>query len=162
MDLSEIPVVHEAIVESDHLDRFGHLNVAWYLHFFSEGALALFDRLSPPTEASASSPQASPELALFALEQHIRYHSELFTDDSVSIRARVLGRSEKRLHFMLFLEDGTRDTLSATIEILAINVDLASRRSVPFTEAVGRRIDDIAADHDAIGWPPPLCGVLAP
>jgi len=39
MDLSSLPVLHRADIPETYLDEMGHMNVMWYTHLFSEGAL---------------------------------------------------------------------------------------------------------------------------
>ena len=42
MNLSSLPVTHRAVIPEDFIDGFGHVNVMWYTHLFTEGAGGLF------------------------------------------------------------------------------------------------------------------------
>lgn len=152
---ADLPLVYATTVEARHLDRFRHVNVMWYTHFFDEATLALFERLGCGPSYYARSGQA-----MFALQQHTRYLRELREGERIEVRARVLGAAAKRIHFMLFLSSVEEGTLSATSELLGTHVDLASRRSSPFPADVSASIASLAREHGTLGWPAPLCGSI--
>jgi acyl-CoA thioester hydrolase len=157
MDLSALPVVYRTRVAERHLDRFGHVNVMWYTHFIDEATLSLFDRFGCGTAYLEESGNG-----MFALEEHTRYLRELRLGDGVETRARILGRSAKRIHFMLFLREPDHSEPSATSELLGMHIDLSRRRSSPFPEAVAESIDALLEEHRQLLWEAPVCGVMGP
>ncbi len=156
MNLADLPLVFATQVEARHLDRFGHVNVMWYTHFFDSGTLALFERLGCGPSYYERSGHG-----MFALEQHTRYRRELREGDQVELRPRLLGMASKRIHFMLFLTTAGQPGLSATSELLGMNIDLASRRSAPFPEAVSRATATMLAEHKLLTWLAPACGGIS-
>ena len=156
LPLEALPVVYEAVAEEKHLDRFGHVNVMWYTHFFDEATLGLFERLGCGTSYYTQSGHG-----MFALEQHTRYLRELRSSDVIEVRARLLGAGPKRIHFMLFLTTGGGSRLSATSELVGMHVRLAHRRSVPMPTVLVQAIADLLSDHRSLPWTAPACGVMS-
>ena len=58
----------EAAVEPRFLDAMGHMNVAWYVHFFDRGVWAFFAQLGLD-EAYLQ----SKKRGMFAVEENLRY-----------------------------------------------------------------------------------------
>ena len=42
MNLASLPVTYRAAIPDGFIDEFGHVNVMWYTHLFTEGAGGLF------------------------------------------------------------------------------------------------------------------------
>jgi acyl-CoA thioester hydrolase len=55
---------------------------------------------------------------------------------------------------------GTAGFRAATIEILALHVDLAGPRSIPFPDEKRRRIDALLEEHRPLPRPPELGRVI--
>lgn len=157
MDWSILPITHRVTVVERYLDRFDHVNVMWYTHLFDKATLAFFDRLGCGIAYYRKSGNA-----MFALEQHTRYLSELRLGETIEVRARALGRSSRRIHFMLFMMNTDTSKLSATTELIGMHIDLARRRSSDFPENVVQAIDDLLAKHRQLPWEAPACGVMSP
>ncbi len=68
IDLSSLPVTHQAVIPVSYLDMMGHMNVAWYTHLFGEATMEFYDRFG----LNRAYMQAN-ETGVFALEVHIRY-----------------------------------------------------------------------------------------
>jgi acyl-CoA thioester hydrolase len=154
VDLSTLPVVHADQISARHIDRFGHVNVMWYTHFFDEGTLGLFERLGCGPSYHATSGHGT-----FALEQHARYLRELREGERIELRARLLGASPKRIHFMLFLSAGPE--LSATSELLGMHVHLGTRRSAALPPAVSLAARGLLAVHRELAWTAQGCGSIS-
>lgn len=150
-----LPLVYETTVAERHIDRFGHVNVMWYTHYFDEATLGLFERLG----CGPSYYRASAH-GMFALESHTRYLSELRLGEAVQARARLLGASARRIHFILFLAGGEDRRLSATSELVGMHVDLARRRSAPLPEVVSVAASRLVEEHRALSWAAPVCGAM--
>src|ERR1044071_507298 len=89
MDLTALPITHRAVIPDDYLDVMGHMNVMWYTHLFSLGAWGLFQMVGLNRAYFGANHAGS-----FALAQHFRYVKEVRAGQHVTIRSRVLGRSE--------------------------------------------------------------------
>ncbi len=154
-DLQALPRVHRATIPEDYRDEMGHMNVMWYLHLFDRGAWGTFALFG----ADADSILAQ-HIGVFALQQHLTYHAEVHIGDDVTLYARVIGRSAKRMHFMQFIINETQGTLAATFEALAICIDMTTRRSTPWPEAIAAPLEALIGTHGALGWSPPLSGAI--
>jgi len=98
----------------------------------------------------------------FDLEHHLHYLSEVAVGDTVAIYARLLGRSAKRIHYMMFMVNETCGALAATLECVNSFADLTVRRTAPYPEKISRQIDALLAEHSRLGWEAPVCGVMGP
>ena len=66
----------------------------------------------------------------FALEAHVRYFNEVRVGQQVTVRTRVIGRSDKRFHILHFMSNDDAGTLAATMEAIGTHVDFEIRRVV--------------------------------
>jgi acyl-CoA thioester hydrolase len=138
---------HTAEVLPEWIDRNGHLNLAYYIVIFDQATDALFDALgigSRFTDITGTS--------LFIVETHTTYERELKLGEQVSVNATLIGADAKRLHFTheMFRTDGTR---AASHELMAVHVDMATRRSAPFSEATQARLSAAVAAHATLPRP---------
>ena len=129
----------------------GHMNVMWYTHLFGKGILELFQSVGLTHDYFAANNAGS-----FVLEQHIRYLAEVRVGETVSLRARALGRSEKKLHFMVLLIKEDLQALAATSEMITAHIDMASRRTSPIPTAIRLAFDVILSLHSELPWPAPV------
>jgi acyl-CoA thioester hydrolase len=134
--------VHTETVRPEWIDYNGHMNVAYYVLVFDHATDALFDALGLGADY-----RHETELSLFAVESHILYTRELALGDPVRVESRILGVDGKRLHFGHEMLHGWR---AATIELMAVHVDLATRRTAPFPADRLAAIEQAAAAHAAL------------
>src|SRR5262249_47432622 len=78
--------------------------------------------------------------SLFTVETHVCYLRELAIRDQVTVDTQVLGEDEKRLHLFQTMRLVDTDTVPATCEVMAMHLDLVTRRSAPFPGDVRERI----------------------
>ncbi|HEV2676667.1 MAG TPA: thioesterase family protein [Aliidongia sp.] len=137
--------VHAETVRPEWIDYNGHMNVAYYVLVFDHATDALFEALGlGPTYRHAN------DLTLFAVESHILYTREVAQGDLLRVESRVLGGDGKRLHFgheMFHAAEGWR---AATIELMAVHVDLATRRTSAFPPERQQAIERAVAAHAAL------------
>jgi acyl-CoA thioester hydrolase len=157
MDLTSLPITHQAIIPESYHDEMGHMNVMWYTHLFSEGADGLFSSLGMDRAYFEAN-----HAGTFALEFHVRYLAEVRAGQGITIRSRLLGRSVKRFHVMHFLINDTRGVLSATEEVVGSHVDLRTRKTSALPVAFTAAFDRLLAEHMQLNWPAPTCGVMKP
>ena len=108
MDLSPLPITHEATIPVEYLDDMGHMNVMWYTHLFDAAVYTLFGIIGLDSDYMKANNAGG-----FALETHVRYLSEVRVDHHVTVRTRLLGRSQKRFHLMNFMTNTTKGDLAA-------------------------------------------------
>ena len=155
--LADLPLFYQAVIPEAWLDDMLHTNVMWYTHLFSEGTVELFRTLGldqPYFETNRR--------GWFALENHVRYISEVRVGKHVSIRTRLLGRSEKRLHFMHFLLNDDDNVLATIAEFVSAHIDMSVRRMAPIPAQTAENFDRMLAAHQKLDWPAPVCGVMRP
>jgi acyl-CoA thioester hydrolase len=157
MNLEALPICHQAVIPESYLDGMGHMNVMWYTHLFSRAIDKLFTSLGLDREYFKAN-----HAGTFALEQHVRFRVEVRCGQHVTIRARLLGRSAKRFHFMQFMFNDDAGVLSATVESIGTHVDLRARRSSPLPPHIAEAFDRLLAEHESLAWPAPVCGVMRP
>ena len=155
MDLISLPITHRAVIPEAYLDEMGHMNVMWYTHLFSQGAWRLFQLVGLTREYFTAN-----ETGSFALAQHFRYLKEVRAGQRVTIRSRVLGRSEKRWHVIHFMTNDDIDALAATSEVVSTHVDIRIRRSSPMPATIRDAIDRLLAEHSRLAWAAPVCGAM--
>jgi acyl-CoA thioester hydrolase len=155
--LEQLPCFYRVTIGLEHLDVMGHMNVRHYLAIFDEAAWHFF-----ATFGLDEAYHTSGEGGGFSLQQSVRYLVECRVGDVVTVRARMLGRSLKRSHFMMFMINESRGLLAATLETLVSHADLKIRRTSHYPAHIAAQIDAILADHQLLAWKAPVCGVIRP
>lgn len=140
----ELELTLEAQVETLYLDSMGHMNVAWYVDLFNRGVWTFFGRYG----LGEAYLQASGR-GMFALEENVRYLSELREGETLQVYTGVLEERPKTLRLGQFMVNQRKELLSATREVVAAHIDLGSRKSTPFEPHV---LAQLAAAPRA--WPP--------
>lgn len=155
--LESLPIVYQGAVPAAYLDVMGHMNVRYYLALFDEAAWTFFVQFGMDQTY-----YDSKQGGAFALQHFINYRAEVHQNDRLTIYGRMIGRSAKRVHFMLFMVNETQNKLAATLEDMGAHADLDQRRTSPFPPAIAAQIDALIAQHNQLHWPAPLCGVINP
>jgi acyl-CoA thioesterase FadM len=153
--LAPLPLVFKAVIPPAYEDRNGHMNVRWYLALYDEAGDALYPLLGFTADYFAESGMGG-----FDLEHHIWYAAEVCVGDTVAIRARILARSAKLMHYMMFMTNETRGEISSIFECVHAHADLRVRRTAAFPAHIAGRIDDFIAVHRALPWPAPVSGSM--
>lgn len=154
--LVSLPSYAERTVPMAFEDNNGQLNVRHYLGIGSEGLdESLIEVGIPhnwPTRAG---------LACLSAEHHLTYLHELHTGDKMSVRVRLLGRSERAQHALVYVLDDTHQRLATVIEEISLCVRLDPRGTEPWPEDVAAALDERIAEHAALDWQPVTSGSLA-
>ena len=153
--LAALPVVYRTVIPPAYEDRCGHVNVRWYLALYDEAGDALYPMLGLTADYFAASGMGG-----FDLEHHLWYAAEVRIGDTVVIRARLLARSAKLMHYMMFMVNETRGVLSSLFECVHAHADLGTRHTAPFPAQVAAQIDALIAAHCALTWPAPVSGCM--
>jgi acyl-CoA thioester hydrolase len=153
--VSVLPCFHRATIIPDYLDAMGHMNVRWYMSLYDEAGWKFFDHIGMTLEYFETEKKGG-----FALRQMLQYYAEVRLGETVAIHARVLGRSEKKIYFMLFMVNETQHVLASTFESLGTHADLELRRSAPFPPHIAANLDALIAEHSQLDWDAPVCGAI--
>ena len=153
--LVSLPAVYRTVIPPAYEDRNGHMNMRWYLAIYDEAGDAMYPMLGLTADYFAASGAGG-----FDVEHHLWYSSEVRIGDTVVIRARILARSLKLFHYMMFMVNETQGILSSLFECVHAHADLRARRTAPFPTQVAAQIDAFVAEHRALAWPAPVSGSM--
>ncbi|GAA1145887.1 thioesterase family protein [Nocardioides aquiterrae] len=153
--LAALPAYAEQPVPIAFEDVNGHLNVRHYTGIASEGLDEALVPLGIPQNWPAHGH------ACFSAEHHVTYVAELRTGDRMSTRVRLLGRSERAAHALVYLLDETHQQLSCVMEEIFLHIDMNTRRTAPWPEDVAAALDGRIAEDAALPWAPETKGCLS-
>lgn len=149
-----LPAYTEQPVPVPFEDANGHLNVRHYTGIASEGLDESLADLGIPRNWPAQGH------AVFSAEHHLTYLSELLTGDRISSRVRLLGRSERAAHALVYLLDDSHQRLSFVMEEILLHIDMGTRRTAPWPEEVALALDAQIAAQARLPWEPDVSGSM--
>ncbi len=135
-------------------DVNGHLNVRHYTGIASEGLDESLVDLGIPQNWPAQGH------ACFSAEHHLTYIAELRTGDRMAARVRLLGRSERAAHVLVYLLDESRQRLSYVMEEIFLHIDMETRRTAPWPDDVAAALDKRIAEDADLPWEPDVSGCM--
>ncbi|MEN8247080.1 MAG: thioesterase family protein [Thermodesulfobacteriota bacterium] len=150
-----LPLYHREIIPLEYLDAMGHMNVRWYMALFDAAIWQFFKSYGLDRDYFTKE-----RSGVFALKHFIQYFAEVNVKETVGLRIRLLGRSDKRFQFMVFMINETTGKMASTLEVLGTHADLQSRKSSPLPPAITKKFDDQLAEDAALDWEAPLSGAI--
>ena len=148
MDAAALPVIWRESVRSEWCDYNGHLNMAYYVLIFDHATDVFHDSLGLDKPY-----RVETGCSTFAVETHTSYLAEVLDGDEVSVRTQLLDHDEKRLHYFHRMYHAEKGFLSATTEVMTVNVDLGVRKVVPMPEAIRQKAAERLALHRDVPAP---------
>jgi acyl-CoA thioester hydrolase len=125
---NSLPVLSRtASVDPAWVDIYGHMNMAYYVKLFDDLG---HDMLS--TFGLGAEYTVARRLGLFTVEAKIKYIKEVVANDPLKITLKIDDFDDKRLWSSLEMRHADRKYLAATMEQIALNVSLDTRRATPF------------------------------
>ena len=154
--VAQLPLAYRVTIPDHYRDKMGHMNMRYYLEVYDDAGDALFETfgLTPAFYKHNGS-------GGFDLEHHIHYLNEVHIGDTVTIYARLVNRSAKRLHYLLFMVNESRNLLASIYECVNSYADLTVRKTAPYPEVIATNLDSILAVHQQLTWDAPVCGVMS-
>ncbi len=154
--ITALPPIYRMTIPAKYQDENGHMNMRWYLHLYDDAGYPLVDSFG-------LTPQYHEEhhTGGFDLEHHIHYLKEVHVGDTVVIYPRLVGRSAKRIHYLLFMVNETRGTLASIFECVNSFADMTMRRTAPYPDDISAKIDAMLAEHNRLPWTAPTCGIMS-
>ena len=149
-----LPAYTEQPVPVPFEDANGHLNVRHYTGIASEGLDESLVDVGIPQDWPAHGH------ACFSAEHHLTYLAELLTGDRISSRVRLLGRSERAAHALVYLLDDSHQRLSFVMEEILLHIDMGTRRTAPWPEDVAAALDKQVAAQADLPWEPDVSGSM--
>lgn len=125
---------YRGVVYPDQLDHMGHMNVRWYSAKYDEASWQLFSALGLTADYIQQH-----QSGMAALEQTIKYNAEVHAGNLLVIKSRVTSFSNKIIRFkhIMFNSESMSEVSRSTL--IAIHMDLKSRRSSPLPDFVKDR-----------------------
>ncbi|MGB0682126.1 MAG: thioesterase family protein [Magnetovibrionaceae bacterium] len=138
------PLITEVGVKDDWIDYNGHLNVAYYVLAFDYAT----DALLAEAGINENWRQAN-QASVFVVEAHTAYENEVGRGARLFIESHLVGVQPKRLqlfHVMTVREENAKPVRVASQEIMAVSVDLQTRRSAPLPADILARLEAMKAE----------------
>jgi hypothetical protein len=73
---------------------------------------------------------------------------------------RLLGRSERAAHALVYLLDDSNHRLSFVMEEILLHIDLETRLTAPWPEDIAAALDQQIALQSGLPWEPDVSGAL--
>lgn len=153
--IAALPLLMRVEIPPAYQDENGHMNVRYYMVLFDDAGYPLVERIGLTPEFHAQNRSGG-----FDLEHHLHYLNEVHIGDTVEIYVRMLGRTAKRMHYMMFMVNATRGKLAATFECVNSFADLAQRKTAPYPLEIAEKIDTLLNAHQSLTWNAPTCSVM--
>lgn len=131
---------YRGMVLPQECDEFGHLNIGHYVAKFDVANYHIYARIG-----LSASVRRELGLGCVAVENAVRYRSELRSGDTLVARSLIVGFIDPLIHFVTELRKVEDTVASATFEEIACCFDLATRSSTAFPESVAQEIGRLIA-----------------
>jgi acyl-CoA thioester hydrolase len=145
-----------AVIPASYADSNGHMNMRWYVALYDEAGDDLHIRLGLPPIYHREHTTGT-----FDLEHHTHFLNEVVPGDSIAIYARMVGSSAKRIHYVMFMVNETRNKLASIFECVNGLVDLTIRKTMPYPDEIRHRIETAVEADRRHTWPAPVTGVMS-
>jgi acyl-CoA thioester hydrolase len=122
----------------DWIDYNNHMNVSYYLLIFDKFGADVLNDTFKMGEHSAKTTGKSTMI----VESNITYNQELKIDDVVDVNLVFFNHDKKRLQYKMEMIHKKKKFLASTIEVLALYVDLNTRKVAEFENEKIQIMDD--------------------
>ena len=123
-------------------DYNNHMNVAYYVLIFDKSWEIMLEKFKMGETAAKTTMRST-----MVVETHTTYNNEVKESDEVEIVLTYFNHDKKRLHFRLEMIEKSSKKLSATIEMLALYIDLSKRRVCEFEDEKIKIMDDFINEN---------------
>ena len=114
-------------VKQEWVDYNNHMNMAYYVLIFDQALEVALEKFNMGDSAAKDLTRST-----MVVETHITYDSELKLDDIVDINLTYFDHDKKRLQYKMEMIHKDEKYLASTIEVLALYVDLNTRKVAEF------------------------------
>ena len=126
------------IIKKEWTDYNNHMNVSYYLLIFDKFGADVLNDTFKMGEHSAKTTGKSTMI----VESNITYNQELKIDDVVDVNLVYFDHDKKRLQYKMEMIHKEKKFLASTIEVLALYVDLNTRKVSEFENEKIQIMDD--------------------
>ena len=124
-------------IKKDWTDYNEHMNMAYYVLIFDIAWEVILEKFKMGEHSAKTTKKST-----MVVETHTTYNNEVKQGDEVDIVLTFFDHDKKRLHFKLEMYEKEKQTLSATIEMLSLYIDLSQRKVAEFEEEKIKIMDD--------------------
>ena len=124
-------------IKKDWTDYNEHMNMAYYVLIFDIAWEVILEKFKMGEHSAKTTKKST-----MVVETHTTYNNEVKQGDEVDIVLTFFDHDKKRLHFKLEMYEKEKQTLSATIEMLSLYIDLGQRKVAEFEEEKIKIMDD--------------------
>lgn len=149
------PVCLRRTIPAEYLDLNNHMNMRWFVALFDDAGDTLHDHLGLTREFRRASGTGTMDL-----EHHTWFLNEVMAGSQVCIYARMVARSAKMIHYLMFMVNESTGKVAAHFECVNALVDLKARKTTPYAAEITARIDAMLAEQNRLDWAPPVSGAM--
>jgi acyl-CoA thioester hydrolase len=143
------------VVPPSWADLNGHMNMRWYVALFDDAGDELHERVGLTPEFHAKRQTGTVDL-----EHHTNFLNEVMPGDTVAVYSRLVARSVKRVHYVMFLVNESRGKVAAIFECMNAFMELTVRRTAPFPAEIAEKLDRWLEHDTKLAWPAPVSGAM--
>ena len=121
----------------DWTDYNDHMNMAFYVLIFDKAWEIILEKFKMGEHSAKTTKKST-----MVVETHTTYNNEVKQGDEVDIFLTHFDHDKKRLHFKMEMYEKSKKTLSATIEMLSLYIDLNLRKVAEFEEEKTKIMDE--------------------
>ena len=129
-------------ITNNWVDYNNHMNMAYYVLVFDQTWEIILEKFKMG-EKSAKNTQRST----MVVETRTTYDGEVKEGNEVEIVLTFFDHDRKRLHFKMEMIEKSSKKLSATIEMLALYIDLSKRKVTEFEDEKIKIMDDFINEN---------------
>ena len=129
-------------IKKDWTDYNEHMNMAYYVLIFDIAWEVILEKFKMGEHSAKTTKKST-----MVVETHTTYNNEVKQGDEVDIVLAYFDHDKKRLHFKLEMYEKSKQTLSATIEMLSLYIDLGQRKVAEFEEEKIKIMDDFISKN---------------
>ena len=126
----------------DWTDYNEHMNMAYYVLVFDKAWEIILEKFKMGEHSAKTTKKST-----MVVETHTTYNNEVKQGEEVDIFLTYFDHDKKRLHFKMEMYEKTKKTLSATIEMLSLYIDLNQRKVSEFEEEKTKIMDEFISKN---------------
>ena len=113
------------------------MNLSYYILVFDLGAEVILSKFKMGEHSAKTTKKST-----MVVETHTTYNNEVKEGDEVNVFLSHFDHDKKRLYYKLEMYDKSKNTLSATTEVLSLYIDLNVRKVAEFEDEKKNIMDD--------------------
>ena len=123
-------------------DYNNHMNLSYYILVFDMGAEVILSKFKMGEHSAKTTKKST-----MVVETHTTYNNEVKEGDEVNVFLSHFDHDKKRLYYKLEMYDKSKNTLSATTEVLSLYIDLNLRKVTEFEKEKLIIMDEFINKH---------------